>query len=44
MVTTMPIERVMVHGDWRVVDGDHIDQDGSRAAFAAALERLGAAQ
>ena len=40
----LPIERVMVHGDWRVVDGDHVDQDGSRAAFAAALERIGAAQ
>jgi len=40
----LPIERVMVHGDWRVIDGDHVDQDGSRAAFAAALERLGAAQ
>jgi len=40
----LPIERVMVHGDWRVIDGDHVDQDGSRAAFAAALDRLGAAQ
>jgi len=40
----LPIERVMVHGDWCVIDGNHVDQDGSRAAFAAALERLGAAQ
>ncbi len=39
----LPIERVMVHGDWRVVDGNHIDQDESRAAYAAALDRIGAA-
>jgi len=40
----LPIERVMVHGDWRVIDGIHVDQEGSRAEFAAALERLGARQ
>jgi len=40
----LPIERVMVHGDWRVIDGNHVDRDGSRAAFAEVLERLGAAQ
>jgi formimidoylglutamate deiminase len=40
----LPIERVMVHGDWRVVDGNHIDQDESRAAYAAALDRIGAAR
>jgi len=40
----LPIERVMVHGDWCVIDGNHVDQDGSRAAFAAALERLGTTQ
>jgi formimidoylglutamate deiminase len=39
----LPIERVMVHGDWRVIDGRHIDQDDSRAAYAAALERIGVA-
>jgi len=40
----LPIERVMVHGDWRVIDGDHVDQEDNRAAYAAALERIGAAQ
>lgn len=39
----LPIERVMVHGDWRVIDGDHIDRDDSRNAYAATLERIGAA-
>jgi len=37
----LPIERVMVHGDWRVIDGDHVDQDDSRAAYAATLDRIG---
>ena len=40
----LPIERVMVHGDWRVVDGEHIARDDSRAAYATALERIGVAQ
>jgi formimidoylglutamate deiminase len=40
----LPIERVMVHGDWRVVDGDHVAGDETRAAFAATLEHLGAAR
>ena len=38
----LPIERVMVHGDWCVVDGDHVDQADIRAGYAAALERFGA--
>jgi formimidoylglutamate deiminase len=37
----LPIERVMVQGEWRVIDGNPVDQDGSRAAFAAALADLG---
>ncbi|MCH7834998.1 MAG: formimidoylglutamate deiminase, partial [Proteobacteria bacterium] len=37
----LPIERVMVHGEWRVIDGDHIDQMAARDGFAASLERLG---
>ncbi|MDH3372427.1 MAG: formimidoylglutamate deiminase [Gammaproteobacteria bacterium] len=40
----LPIERVMVGGDWRVVDGKHVDQEDTRAAYAATLERLGAVQ
>jgi formimidoylglutamate deiminase len=40
----LPIERVMVHGEWQVIDGIHVDQDASRAAFAAALESLGPLQ
>lgn len=40
----LPIERVMVHGDWRIIDGDHIDRGETRSAYAAALQRIGAAQ
>ena len=39
----LPIERVMVGGEWRVVDGDHIERDSIRERFAATLQRLGAA-
>jgi len=37
----LPIERVMVHGRWQVVDGEHVDQVGTRAAFADALRKIG---
>lgn len=37
----LPVDRVMVHGDWRVIDGDHVNQAGTRAEFAAALRRVG---
>ncbi len=37
---TLPIERVMVHGEWRVIDGRHVDQDETRAAYAAAVGDL----
>ena len=37
----LPIERVMVHGRWQVVDGRHRGDDDIRAAFAATLRRLG---
>ncbi|MDH3531631.1 MAG: formimidoylglutamate deiminase [Gammaproteobacteria bacterium] len=40
----LPIDRVMVNGDWRVIDGNHVERTATRAAFAAALARLGAAQ
>ena len=38
----LPIERVMVHGDWQVVDGDHFGRVDTHAGYAAALKRLGA--
>ncbi|MDJ0710379.1 MAG: formimidoylglutamate deiminase [Woeseiaceae bacterium] len=38
----LPVERVMVGGQWCVEDGVHLDRDRSRDAFIAALEGLGA--
>ncbi len=37
----LPIERVMVHGEWRVIDGRHLSAEESRAAYAAAVAGLG---
>jgi formimidoylglutamate deiminase len=37
----LPIERVMVHGRWQVVDGRHRADEDIRATFAATLRRLG---
>ncbi len=37
----LPIERVMVHGEWCVIDGDHVSRQAARDGFAASLERLG---
>jgi len=37
----LPIERVMVAGDWRVVAGDHVERDLARRDFANALDRIG---
>ena len=39
----VPIERVMVHGEWKVAGGEHGDRAGTARDFAAALARLGAA-
>ena len=39
----LPIERVMVHGNWQVVDGEHVDQVDTRAAFADAVRKIGEA-
>jgi formimidoylglutamate deiminase len=36
----LPIERVMVHGEWQVIDGRHVAQQQSRANYAAALEAI----
>ncbi len=40
----LPVERVMVHGNWRVVDARHVERDSARAGYAGALQALGAAQ
>ena len=38
----LPVERVMVHGEWRVVGGEHVDRAGTAKHFAAAMVGLGA--
>jgi formimidoylglutamate deiminase len=37
---SLPIDRVMVHGEWCVVDGRHVSADESRAEYAAAVADL----
>jgi formimidoylglutamate deiminase len=39
----LPVERVMVAGQWRVIDAEHVDRERARQEFAAMVERLGAA-
>ena len=39
----LPVERVMVNGDWRVVDAVHVNREQARSAYVEALEKLGAA-
>ena len=36
----VPIERVMVHGEWRVASGRHVNDDSTRTAYWRALEQL----
>jgi len=36
----LPIERVMVQGDWHVLDAGHVAREETRAEFAVALDRL----
>jgi len=36
----LPIKRVMVQGDWRVLDAGHVAREEARAEFAVALDRL----
>ena len=38
----VPIERVMVHGEWKVMEGEHVDRVPTARDFAAALTELGA--
>jgi formimidoylglutamate deiminase len=39
----LPIERVMVHGRWRVIDGAHVEQDVAKQTYAETLRRIGVA-
>lgn len=39
----LPIERVMVNGQWCVVDGVHVAAERSRTEFGATLARIGGA-
>ncbi len=38
----VPVERVMVHGEWKVVGREHVDRAGAARDFAAAVARVGA--
>lgn len=40
----LPVERVMVNGDWRVVDAMHVDRDRARSEYAATIKTLGEAR
>ena len=33
----LPIDRVMVNGDWRVIDGEHVERDAARQSFTQTL-------
>jgi len=37
----LPVERVMVGGEWRVVDAMHVDRDHTRSEYVTALKTLG---
>jgi len=37
---TLPIDRVMVDGDWQVMNGVHIDAENARQHYAATIGRL----
>ena len=39
----LPIERVMVNGEWRVIDGDHVNRAATGRAYAETLRRIGVA-
>ncbi|MCJ7590903.1 MAG: formimidoylglutamate deiminase [Woeseiaceae bacterium] len=41
---SLPVERVMVSGEWVVIDGQHVQRDRSRAAYSEAIAKLGAAK
>ena len=37
----LPVDRVMVQGEWRVVDGQHVAREATREAFARTLRDIG---
>jgi formimidoylglutamate deiminase len=37
---TLPIDRVMTHGEWRVIDGRHTGRERARAEYARAIAKL----
>ena len=37
----LPIEGVMVHGEWQVIDGEHRDRDAARVAYREAIAAIG---
>jgi formimidoylglutamate deiminase len=37
---TLPIDRVMTHGEWRVVDGRHVAREHAHAEYARVVARL----
>ena len=41
---SLPVERVMVNGEWCVIDAMHVQRDLARAAYAEAIAKLGAAK
>ena len=36
----VPVERVMVHGEWKVIGGEHVDRTGVARDFAAVMAAL----
>ena len=40
----LPIERVMVHGEWRITGGEHMDRTETAREFAAVMAGPGAGQ
>jgi hypothetical protein len=37
---SLPIDRVMTGGAWRVIDGRHVDRERARAEYAHVIRRL----
>jgi formimidoylglutamate deiminase len=40
----LPIERVMVNGEWRVVNGEHVNREAVQIRYAQTLQRIGVAR
>jgi len=39
----LPIERVMVNGQWCVIDGNHVERESIKSAYGETLHRIGIA-